>query len=125
MIKNQSAYISHNMHREYYILFQRFARREIQNLVFLQTESISSPRLHNTFLHQNLMNLRIDELVEKLVHSNINEPSENTSLGHSLIKDLKLSRRPSILTTKEEEGSVPLSKTLNVIHHANDVAVKR
>ena len=125
MINHQAKSISESMHSEHYIMFQRYARREIQNLVFLQTEPIYSPRLHNNFLLQSMMNTRLDELIDKLVFMKVNEPSDITSIGHSLIKDLKLIRRPSIMTTREEEGSVPLSKTLNVIHHANDVTPKR
>ena len=112
------------MHLEHYRLFERNGRREIQELVFSQTELIKTPRLHSNNLFRNIFTYRIDELIEQLLNLNLNDISDNTSYAHSLIKELKLNRKHSIMTTKDE-GSVPLSETLNVIHHANDVVARR
>lgn len=52
------------MHRKQELpwLFERNSRKEIQKLVFIQTEEAQSPRLHNNINYQNEIMHQIERI---------------------------------------------------------------
>jgi hypothetical protein len=114
--------LNHNLRKENPWLFQRNSRKEIQELVFLQTEEVQSPRLHNDIKYQSLMLTKIEEVIEKQKLIEYKDYSPTSSPEGRF--QFGLAKRPSRIATKEEEGSVPLSSNLHVVPHANEVDYK-
>ena len=106
-------------------LFNRNSRLEIQKLIFLQTEEILTPRLHNHVNFYDILSSRIDELIERHIYSNPDEVDEETSVPHSVIRHMRVSRKKSVILPKDEEGSVPLSRIVNVVNHQSNNTLKK
>ena len=101
-------------------LFARNSRKEIQNLVFQQHEDIQSPRLHENVLYHNIIMARIEEVLER-ENPTLIEPSEEISNNNFQSRNTKLMKRGAINDIKIEPEIIPLTDTIEVIPHANEI----
>ena len=106
-------------------LFERNSRREIRNIVFLETEESPSPRLHSNTNYQRMLIEKMDEIMEKQRQKEIAEGSPCSSQADPLRRKYTLAKRPSLIHSIDEKGAVPMSSNLNVIPHANEIIDKK
>lgn len=125
MVKRHRIFINESTRNENSWLFNRNSRLEIQKLIFLQTEEITSPRLHNNMQFYDLLSLRIEVLIQRHIYWNQKEVDEETSVNQSLIRKMRVSRKKSTVLPRDEEGSVPLSRTVNVINYQSNINLKK
>lgn len=68
MVTRHRRFINESTRNENSWLFNRNSRLEIQKLIFLQTEEINSPRLHNNEHFHEILYCRIEELIHKHIY---------------------------------------------------------
>ena len=73
----------------------------------------------------DLLSLRIEELIQRHIYWNQKEVDEETSVNQSLIRKMRVSRKKSTVLPRDEEGSVPLSRTVNVINYQSNINLKK
>lgn len=106
-------------------LFDKNSRKEIQRLVFSDADAPNTPLLHNNIFYQQLILIRMEEILELQKPKEAGETSRMSSQVRLLRRNLTLSKRSSVAKSREDEGAVPLSAQLNVIPHANEMTDKK
>jgi len=116
-----------NQHHKWenFWLFTRDNRQEITNLVMMQGENVDTPRLHNSTLLQMLMIQKMETIMKIQGYQDPEEVLPPSARSKAFRACFSLAKAQSIVKTKEEAGTVPISSNLEVIPHANDKSNKR
>jgi len=128
MVKSGSAgQMNQNQIWEHFWLFAREKGKEITELVMMQADDFDTPRLHKNTIYQLIMLNKIEEVMD--IHGYKDPPdilpSSPHSVNHQMRSSFTLAKSRSIVKTKEEIGTVPVSNNLEVVAHANELSNKR